>query len=457
MDKTPSNTSSLPKIRIEDRVHLDKLVMRPYQKELWSAWRSGKKKMLAVWARRSGKDVLGWNMAIRQCIEEVCTVYYMLPTLQQARKVIWNAILKDGSKFIDFIPSSLIASKHEQDMRIHFTNGSVLQLCGSNSFDHLVGVAAKGIVMSEFALTQEAAYHYMVPVLQETQGWLLCITTPRGKNFAWHVYNIAKESPEWFVSHKTVEDTGHISLAEIQKIQMEGIMTKEKILSEFYCDFNLGIEGTIFGRFIERAINENRVTYVPVEAGYPVHVSFDIGRDTTSMCFLQIIGGAIRFVDYYEKANENLEHFVRIMEQKNYRYGKACFPHDMAVTEWSGAKIRRLEKAKMYGLDAFIVPNIPLEDGIEHAREYFAKCWFDAKKCDRLIAALENYQREYNEEKKVYSAKPLHNWASHPCDSFRYALLAIPKLTVTADAKALDERYRKTVLGSDADLPPFFR
>ena len=33
--------------------------------------------------------------------------------------------------------------------------------------------------------------------------------------------------------------------------------------------------------------------------------------------------------------------------------------------------------------------------------------------------ALENYRSEYDEEKKVLSNRPLHDWSSHGSDAFR--------------------------------------
>lgn len=443
--------------KIEHQVQLDKFKLRPYQYALWNSWLSGKKKILSIQGRRAGKDMVAWNLAIRQCLKETCTVYYMLPKLSQARKVIWQAITNDGRTFMDYIPAELIFKKLDNEMSIQFINGSRLQLCGSDSYDRLVGTNPKMVIFSEYALADPEAYTYLRPIVVANNGIMIFISTPRGRNHFYNMYSIAKDNPEWFCELLTVEDTQHISLEEIQKEEAEGLISRDKIKQEYYCDFNLGIEGTIFGRYLEKAMMENRVTSIPYEQGFPVHTAWDIGRDTTAICFFQIIGGSIRYIDYYEKANENLEYFARILEQKGYRYGKACFPHDMAVTEWSGAKIRRLEKAKMYGLDGFIVPSIPLEEGIEHVRANFNRCWFDEKNCARLISALENYQRTFDEKTQSYSAKPLHNQWSHPADSFRYSHLAIPKLSIQADAKALDERYKKAILGPESNLPPFFR
>ncbi len=49
--------------------------------------------------------------------------------------------------------------------------------------------------------------------------------------------------------------------------------------------------------------------------------------------------------------------------------------------------------------------------------------------------ALRNYQREYDDDQKVFKAKPLHNWASHPSDAARYLALAYVADNPAARAK----------------------
>ena len=44
---------------------------------------------------------------------------------------------------------------------------------------------------------------------------------------------------------------------------------------------------------------------------------------------------------------------------------------------------------------------------------------FDAKKCERGIDALTMYKYNYDMEKKILGAKPVHDWASHGADALR--------------------------------------
>jgi hypothetical protein len=41
------------------------------------------------------------------------------------------------------------------------------------------------------------------------------------------------------------------------------------------------------------------------------------------------------------------------------------------------------------------------------------------------LDCLRNYRREYDEKRSVFFDKPLHDWASHGSDAFRYLALSI--------------------------------
>lgn len=66
-----------------------------------------------------------------------------------------------------------------------------------------------------------------------------------------------------------------------------------------------------------------------------------------------------------------------------------------------------------------VLPRQDVDDGIHAVRMLLPQCWFDAVKCDRGISALKNYERKYDNKNKIFSDKPLHNWASHSADAFR--------------------------------------
>jgi hypothetical protein len=417
----------------------------------------GYKRVLAILPRRAGKDVTAFNICIRACLQKVCVIYYIFPTYSQAKKVIWDSITTSGERFLDYIPNELIESKNGQEMKIRFKNGSLLQLVGSDNYDSLMGSNPQGVVFSEYALQDPRAYQYIRPILTANEGWALFLSTPRGKNHLWELYQIAQQHTDWFCYKLTVEDTNHIPLHEIEKEKADGIMSDDLIQQEYYTSFTMGVEGAYYAKYLDKMRVKGQIGIVPHEAGFKVHTAWDLGiRDSTTIIFFQTIGQTVRIIDCYENSKQGLEHYVTVVKQKEYIYGKHIGPHDLKVREFTSG-IARIDKARQLGITFTLAADLSIEDGIEAVRSTLSKCWIDEQNCRGLIKALENYRQAYDIRKKVYDNHPLHDWSSHYADSMRYLAISLPKTRDGLSAEELDKRYQDAVYGTNSNMPAIFR
>jgi hypothetical protein len=151
-----------------------------------------------------------------------------------------------------------------------------------------------------------------------------------------------------------------------------------------------------------------------------------------------------------------IEHYVDILQNKSYNYGKHIAPHDIRVREW-GSGITRYEKARQLGIKFTVADQYEIPDGIEAARSLFSKMWVDEEKCSELLKALENYRQEYDVKKKVYLPRPLHDWSSHFADSFRYLAVSLPKTSDGITAQEIENQFQEAHYGSDGNLPDIFK
>jgi len=446
------------KYGVETTIKLNKFKPRSYQLPILDALENkGYKRVLAILPRRAGKDITAFNLCLRACLKKPCVIYYIFPTYAQGKKVIWDSLTNMGERILDYIPDEVVESKNSQEMKIRFKNGSLLQIVGSDNYDALMGTNPQGVVFSEYALQDPRAYQYIRPILTANDGWALFISTPRGKNHLWELYQIAQNLPTWFCYKLTVEDTGHISLHEIQQEKIEGIMSDDLIQQEYYTSFEMGVEGSYYAKYIDRMRIEGHIGDVPWENGFKVHTGWDLGvRDATTIIFFQTIGQTIRIIDYYENSKEGLEHYIKVLESKPYTYGRHIAPHDIKVQEF-GSGITRIEKARQLGLKFTIADDISIVDGIEAVRSALGKIWIDQSKCSSLIKALENYRQEFDIKKRVYKSHPLHDWSSHAADCLRYVCISLPKTRDSISAEELDRRYRQAVYGDNALMPSIFR
>lgn len=225
-----------PNIPLESQIHLNRFKPREYQLPVADALENKNyKRILFISPRRSGKDIVAWNLMIRAALRRTAVYFYIFPTYNQGRKVIWDSITISGMKFLDFIPPQLIESTNSQEMKVRLKNGSIIQLVGSDNVDSLVGSNPYGLVFSEYALQDPRAYQFLRPILLANDGWALFVSTPRGKNHMWELYNIAKESPDWFCYKIGLDETNHIPLQEIEKERAEGLISEDLIQQEYYC------------------------------------------------------------------------------------------------------------------------------------------------------------------------------------------------------------------------------
>ena len=392
---------------------------RPYQLPVLQAIDRGIKRVVAVWHRRSGKEKTFINVSIKKMFERVGTYYYIFPTYTQAKKVLWDGLDRDGFPFMGHIPKEVVKKKNETELRIEVVNGSALQLIGSDNIDSVVGTNPVGCVFSEFALQDPKAWDYMRPILRENGGWAIFDYTPRGKNHGYALYQMAKANPDWFAQILTINDTGALSEKDVDAERREG-MSEELIQQEFYCSFEGVAFGAYFGKQLQKAEQDGRVTKVPYEEGIGVETWWDLGvGDSTAIWFTQSVGREIRVIDYLEASGEGFPFYAKALQNKPYVYSTHHAPHDIEVRELGNGRSRR-ETALSLGINFQVVPNLPIDDGIEAARTLLSRCWFDREKCERGLSALASYHKAYDDKLKDWKSYPMHDWSSHAADAFRY-------------------------------------
>jgi hypothetical protein len=74
---------------------------RAYQRRLWDALEGGSRRAVAVWHRRAGKDSVPMNFAAVAAAQRTGTFFHCLPELRHGRRVVWDAIDRQGRRMID--------------------------------------------------------------------------------------------------------------------------------------------------------------------------------------------------------------------------------------------------------------------------------------------------------------------------------------------------------------------
>ena len=366
--------------------------------------------------RRFGKTVAAINDLIRSCFEidrPNVRVAYIAPYLSQAKAVAWDYALE----FTRDIPEIKV---NHSELRIDFMNGARFRLFGADNYNAMRGLYFDAVVLDEMADFPASAWSNVIrPALADRRGSATFISTPKGKNEFWELWHEAQDDPNWFTAMLKASETSILDQEELDEARRT--MGDDRYEQEFECSFEAAIQGAFYAKEMKEATEDGRITRVPYDRAASVITAWDLGiGDSTAIWFAQFVGQEIRIIDYYENSGVGLDHYAKVLLDKEYQYEQHILPHDVQVKELGTGK-SRLETLDALGIrNIEIAPKLAVEDGIQAARTMIPKCWFDADNCTRGIEALRQYRRDFDEKLKTWRGRPLHDWTSHGADAFRY-------------------------------------
>jgi phage terminase large subunit len=403
---------------------------RPLQREVGRLCRSRRFGVL-VCHRRFGKTVLGVNInqqTALMCEQPRPRSLYIGPTYTQAKATAWDYM----QHYARPIPGVAV---NQSELRIDFPNGGQTRIYGADNPDGLRGLYGDRATLDEFGLHPAKTFSEVVgPLLVDRGGSALFLGTPNGKNQFYDIAQHAKAreaagDPEWFFREYKASQTGLLDAAYLA--QARQMMTADEYAQEFECSFEAAVKGAIYSAELDAARAAGRIGAVPIDPILPVQTAWDLGvGDSTAIWFVQALRtGEVRVVDYYEASGEGLPHYVQLLRSKGYTYGKHWAPHDIEVREFGSGR-SRLETAHSLGLRFDVAPHVTIDDGIHAARMLFPRCYFDVVRCAAGLEALQHYRKDYNTRLNEFKPTPVHDWASHGADAFRYLALSVQAPTV---------------------------
>lgn len=403
--------------------------------------KSFKRFNVIVCHRRFGKTHLSLNEMIDRAFRNDLKnpqYAYIAPTYGQAKRIAWD-MFKD---YLKNIPGVVF---NESDLRADIPRadrGDKIRflLLGAENPGTIRGIHLDGAILDEYAEMDPTIWSQVIrPALSDRLGWAIFIGTPKGQNHFFDIFQAAKQhvsnnNEQWFTTLYKASETGILPRGELDEAKL--IMSDAEYEQEFECSFSAALVGAYYGKEMDKAEAEGRITSVPYDSHLPTFTYWDLGIDDSLVIWIgQPLGNReVHWVDYIENSGEGLDWYVRELSNKGYAFEEHVLPHDAAARELGTGKTRE-ETLRKKGLGARtrILPRQSIEDGIHAARNLIGKSWFDGEKCARGIQALKNYERKWDSKNKIYQSRPLHNWASHGADAFRTAAMGMSDTGTTEE------------------------
>jgi len=168
-------------------------------------------------------------------------IAYIAPTYQQARDICWNTLKKECEQAAQTI--------NESRLEIVLVNGSQIVLRGWENIETLRGQQFDLIVIDEIASMRnfwENWQEIIRPTLTDTKGEGLFISTPKGFNHFYDLFNMESEDTDYKSFHYSTYDNPHIDPEEIDKAKDE--LTEDRFAQEYLADFRK-TEGLVYKEF----------------------------------------------------------------------------------------------------------------------------------------------------------------------------------------------------------------
>ncbi len=181
-------------------------------------------------------------------------------------------------------------------------------------------------------------------------------------------------------------------------------------------EFDTRYSGAVYAKWLAKLLDQGRITEkVKHDPEYPVYTLWDLGyNDTTSVWFFQMSPGEVLFIDYYENSGEGIGHYCDVLKERGYNYHTHYVPQDAGAKRMEANGRSIVDQAwKDHGVRMYVIPESTHLNRHASLRKVLPNCWFNSRTCADGIQAVMAYHYEYDEDRKVFKAKPVHDWSSH--------------------------------------------
>lgn len=306
--------------------------LKGVQKNMYKTFtESTQQKTIFLVSRRTGKTFSTLIIALEMCLKNPNTmVKYLCPKLKDAKTII-RPIMRT---LLEDCPSDVISSEgdiwKEADKMYQFTNGSIIQIGGTDNgnADSVRGTAAHLVICDEAGFMDDFRYvirNVLSPTLKTTRGKMLMISTP--SRFPTHEFMVDFVHPaeaEGTLIKYTIYDNPMFTKEDIEQTIREypDGENDPEFRREYLCESSMDKEIMIINNFNAEVEKESVVEWEQ-PALCDFYVSVDIG-------FTDLTGVLFGYYDYLKATLVILDEVV--------------VNGPTLTTEWLAETIRQKEK-----------------------------------------------------------------------------------------------------------------
>lgn len=356
--------------------------------------------------RRFGKTTVSIEEMYGKLLSDSCRVCYIAPTFQQARDIAWVSILKRMK------PAILSVNEARLEVKLKNVKGgeSFLFLKGWEAIENLRGQQFDFIVIDEVATMRNFLPGWsdiVSPTLTDTKGDALFISTPKGFNAFYQLYNFQEKDVDFKSFKFTSYDNPYIPSEEIDR--QKKTLPEDSFAQEYMADFRKRT-GLVYPEFDR----EKHVFSDGDKTGRTVRklLGVDFGYTNPAAILMVERDSDDHFWITWEwlrtqKTNTEITDYVKTVDA-NKVYPDPAEPDRIEEMRRAGINVQEVSKNVVKGLDS--------------VRELFKTGRIHiGSNCVNLIAELETYHYGDRHINSNEPEKPVKE-DDHCVDALRYVL-----------------------------------
>lgn len=192
-----------------------------------------------VIGRRGGKTEFALNELIDRAMEKPGLYWFVSVSYRQAKSIAWVRLkqLLKNDPYWKYNEAELSA--------YHKLRCTTIELRGADNEDSLRGVGLQGLIVDESAMVKGNVWPEILrPMLADTEGWAIFISTPKGRNWFYELYTkaISGDDSTWAGWRHPTAVNAYIAEQEIldMKRDMSDRLFRQEVMAEFLDD-ELGV------------------------------------------------------------------------------------------------------------------------------------------------------------------------------------------------------------------------
>lgn len=366
--------------------------------------------------RRWGKTTLAVEEIKGKALGKETRICYIAPTYQQARDIAWELLKRELKPII----TDCNESRLELRVKTQHNGLSVIFLRGWESVETLRGQKFDFIVIDEIAMMRNFWLNWqevLRPTLTDTKGEVLFISTPKGFNHFYDLFNLESKDNDYKSFHFTSYDNPYLPKDEIDKARQE--LTEDRFAQEYMADFRK-TEGLVYKEF-KREIHTYQTLPDNTIIERLLGVDFGFTNPTAMLLLLKDTNGIYYVESEWYKSGQTNDQIAEtaLSFKANKIYADPEAPEKIEELRRKGLNIMEVIKGK----DS-------IKNGITKVRELFKQGRLRINKsCVNLIWELETYTYPEKRPDQPEPEIPIKE-NDHALDALRYVLQTNNLITV---------------------------